>query len=82
MTKLVAVIAFTLMCGPAFAQDTGPAPQTGMEHPGMTKGAREDGSMKPNVGTTGMNRNGKGTMKKDMSKDGSASGMSKDGMKK
>ena len=43
MKRLIAVAAFSLMCGSAFAQNTGPAPQTGMEKPGMTNGAKEDG---------------------------------------
>src|SRR5437879_5633596 len=50
MKRLIAVAAFSLMCGSAFAQNNGPAPQTGMEKPGMTNGAKEDGSMD----TTGM----------------------------
>ena len=36
--------------GSAFAQNIGPAPQTGMEKPGVTNGAKPDGSMD----TTGM----------------------------
>ena len=48
---------------PKEAQNTGPAPQTGMEKPGMTNGAKEDGSMD----TTGM-RATKGNIKRD--KDG------------
>ena len=38
------------MCGSAFAQNTGAAPQTGMEKPGTTNDAKPDGSMD----TTGM----------------------------
>ena len=53
----------TLLCGPAFAQNTGPAPQTGMEKPGTTSGAKPDGSMD----TTGMSAT-KGNIKRD--KDG------------
>ena len=63
MKKLVTVTAVTLLCGPAFAQNTGPAPQTGMEKPGMTNGARENGSMD----TTGMSVT-KGNIKRE--KDG------------
>ena len=37
MKKLVTVTAVTLLCGSAFAQNTGPTPQTGMEKPGTTK---------------------------------------------
>ena len=33
MKKLITVTALTLLCGSAFAQNTGPAPQTGMEKP-------------------------------------------------
>ena len=50
MKKAIAIAAFTVVCGAAFAQNAGPAPQTGMEKPGMTNGAKEDGSMD----TTGM----------------------------
>ena len=39
MKRLVAVAALFLLCGSALAQNTGPAPQTGMEKPGMTNGA-------------------------------------------
>ena len=63
MKKLIAVTAFALISGAAFAQNTGPAPQTGMEKPGMTNGARPDGSMD----TTGMSST-KGNIKRD--KDG------------
>ena len=75
MKKLIAVTAFTLMCGSAFAQVTGPAPQTGMEKPGMTNGAKENGAMD----TTGMSAT-KGNIKRD--KDGSPAADKKDGMKK
>jgi hypothetical protein len=44
-------------------QNTGPAPQTGMEKPGTTNGAKPDGSMD----TTGMSAT-KGNIKRD--KDG------------
>ena len=64
MKRLVAVAAFSMMCGPAFAQNTGPAPQAGMEKPGMTNGAGESGAMD----TTGMSSN-KGNIKRE--KDGS-----------
>ena len=63
MKRLIAVAAFSLMCGSAFAQNNGPAPQTGMEKPGMTNGAKEDGSMD----TTGMSAT-TGNIKRD--KDG------------
>ena len=63
MKKLVAVTAVFLLCGSAFAQNTGPAPQTGMEKPGMTNGAKENGAMD----TTGMSVT-KGNIKRD--KDG------------
>ena len=60
MKKLVAVVAFALISGGVFAQNTGPAPQTGMEKPGTTNGARPDGSMD----TTGMSST-KGNIKRD-----------------
>ena len=63
MKKLIAVSALTLLCGSAFAQNTGPAPQTGMEKPGTTNGAKPDGSMD----TTGMSAT-TGNIKRD--KDG------------
>jgi hypothetical protein len=52
-----------LLSGSAFAQNTGPAPQTGMEKPGTTNGAKPDSSMD----TTGMSAT-KGNIKR--SKDG------------
>jgi pentapeptide MXKDX repeat protein len=53
---LIATAALSLVCGPAFAQSTGPAPQQdNMTKPGMTKGSMEKE-------TTGMNNNG---LKKD-----------------
>ena len=63
MKKLIAVATLALLCGSAFAQNTGPAPQTGMEKPGTTSGAKPDGSMD----TTGMSAT-KGNIKRD--KDG------------
>ena len=45
MKKRITVAALALLCGSAFAQNTGPAPQTGMEKPGTTNGAKPDGSM-------------------------------------
>ena len=63
MKKFFTVTALTLLCGSAFAQNTGPAPQTGMEKPGMTNGAKENGAMD----TTGMSTT-KGNIKRD--KDG------------
>ncbi|WP_161491916.1 hypothetical protein [Bradyrhizobium centrolobii] len=41
MDKVLAVAALTLICGSAFARNTGPAPQTGMERPENTNGATE-----------------------------------------
>ena len=75
MKKLIAVTAFALMCGAAFAQNTGPAPQTGMEKPGTTNGAKPDGSMD----TTGMSST-KGNIKRD--KDGAPNPAKRDEMKK
>jgi hypothetical protein len=63
MKKFIAAGAFALMCGSAFAQNSGPAPQTGMEKPGMTNGAKQNGSMD----TTGMSAT-KGNIKRE--KDG------------
>ncbi|MBT1510947.1 hypothetical protein KIP88_10565 [Bradyrhizobium sp. SRL28] len=63
MRKLITVTALTLLCGSAFAQNTGPAPQTGMEKPGTTNGAKPDGSMD----RTGISAT-KGNIKRD--KDG------------
>jgi hypothetical protein len=64
MKKLVATLIF--LSTPAFAQNAGPAPQTGMEKPGMTNGAKESGAMD----TTGMSTT-KGNTKKE--KDGAPS---------
>ena len=50
MKEFTIAAALVLLCGPAFAQNTGPAPQTGMEKPGMTEAAKESGAMD----TTGM----------------------------
>jgi hypothetical protein len=75
MKKLIAVTAFALMFGPASAQNTGPAPQTGMERPGTTDGAKPDGSMD----TTGMSST-KGNIKRD--KDGAPAPVKQDDMKK
>jgi len=63
MKTFITVIVLTLLCGSAFAQNTGPAPQTGMEKPGTTSGAKPDGSMD----TTGMGT-AKGNIKRE--KDG------------
>ena len=90
MRKIALATAMTLMCSTAFAQGTGPAPQTdtmnkpGMSNGGVNNGTMDNGSMdKGSKGsmnnTTGMNRD---KMKKDMSKDGSPSAMKKDGMSK
>jgi pentapeptide MXKDX repeat protein len=85
MRKIAIATAMTLMCSTAFAQGTGPAPQTDtMNKPGMSNGTMDNGSMGKDTrgsmkNTTGMNKdNGK----KDMSKDGSPSAMKKDGMSK
>ena len=66
MKTLIVVTALSLVSGSAFAQNTGPAPQTGMEKPGMTDGAKQNGSMN----TTGMSA-AKGNIKRD--KDGAPS---------
>ncbi|WP_407112585.1 hypothetical protein [Bradyrhizobium sp. LMG 9283] len=51
MKALIVAIAFAAMSGPVIAQNTGPAPQSGMERPENTNGATEKGTMD----TTGMN---------------------------
>ena len=60
MKTFFAVIAFSLISTLTFAQNNGPAPQSDMEKPGMTNGARKDGSMD----TTGMSAT-KGNIKRD-----------------
>lgn len=75
MKKLIAVTTFALISGAAFAQNAGPAPQTGMEKPGMTKGAKPDGSMD----TTGMSST-KGNIKRD--KDGAPAPVKQNDTKK
>jgi hypothetical protein len=67
---LIATTALTLMCGSAFAQNTGPAPQQdNMTKPGMTNNSTEKrGSMEKgtSVGagtSTGMNSTGTATNK-------------------
>jgi hypothetical protein len=75
MKKLIAVTAFALICGAASAQNAGPAPQTGMEKPGTTNGAKPDGSMD----TTGMG-NTKGNIKRE--KDGAPAPVKQDDTKK
>jgi len=53
MKTLIAAIAFAAISGQVIAQNTGPAPQAGMERPENTNGATEKGTMD----TTGMNVN-------------------------
>ena len=84
MKKVLIAAAVSLMCGSAFAQGTGPTPQTdNMTKPGMTNGTMDNGSMEKGSmnNTTGMSKN---NMKKDMSKDGAPSANTKknDGMSK
>ena len=89
MKKLIAVAALTLMCGSAFAQNTG-APanaQSDMNKPGMNnmeKGSMKSGTMNNGTmnNTTGMANDNKGKPDKEMSKDGAPSAGSKDMMKK
>ena len=68
MKALVAIVATILVAGPAFAQDRGPAPQTGKEHPEVLKGAKESGAMDTTMDhgkrTTGMNKKSKDAVKK------------------
>ncbi|MBR0719575.1 hypothetical protein [Bradyrhizobium liaoningense] len=63
MGKLIAALLF--LSAPAFAQNSGPLPQTGMEHPDVLKGAKENSAMDTTKGkgTTGMSKRSKG--KKD-----------------
>ena len=75
MKKFSIIIALTLLCGSAFAQNAGPAPQTGMEKPGVTNGAKPDGSMD----TTGMSST-KGNIKRE--KDGAPAPAKPDDLKK
>jgi hypothetical protein len=58
MRKLVA--ALLLFSAPAFAQNTGPLPQTGLEQPEVVKAAKESGAMDTTKGkdTTGMSKHG------------------------
>jgi hypothetical protein len=60
---LFAIGFLSLIFDSALAQNSGPAPQSGMEKPGMTNGTRKDGSMD----TIGMSAT-KGNTKRD--KDG------------
>jgi hypothetical protein len=84
---LIATTALTLMCGSAYAQNTGPAPQQdNMTKPGATNGSMEKGSMEKGSmekGTTGVNnermKNGTASDSKEGMKNDS---MTKDGMKK
>ncbi|MCP4615358.1 MAG: hypothetical protein GY844_02865 [Bradyrhizobium sp.] len=61
MKKLV--VAFLLLSSPTFAQNSGPLPQTGLDRPGVTKGAKESGAMDTKrdkgKGTAGMNKRSK-----------------------
>ncbi len=45
MKRLIIFTALVFAGGEALAQNTGPAPQTGMEKPGATSGAKPDGKM-------------------------------------
>ena len=75
MKKLIAITAFTLMCGSAFAQNTGARAnaQTDINKPGMNtmeNGSMDKGSM--NNSTTGMSNDSmsKDNPKKELSKHG------------
>ena len=68
---IIASAALALMCGSAFAQNTGPAPQSdNMQKPGMHN--TEKGSMQK--GTTGMNTGTNGMAKGGMQPDASGQG--------
>ena len=60
MNTFVTIAALTLLCGSPPCSEHRPAPQTGMEKPGTTNGAKPDGSMD----TTGMSTT-KGNIKRD-----------------
>jgi hypothetical protein len=75
MKTFFAAAAFSLTCSLACAQNNGPAPQSGMDKPGMTNGAKEDGSMD----TTGMSTT-KGNIKRD--KDSAPAARTKDDVRK
>jgi hypothetical protein len=63
MAKLVAILL--LLSAPALAQDKGPLPQTGLEHPEGVKGAKENGAMDTKgKTTTGMNKRSRKDVKK------------------
>ena len=59
MLAAASTIAFILACGSALAGDRGPLPQTGKDHPEVTKGAKESGAM--DIRTTGTNRSSNGS---------------------
>lgn len=63
MKMIILLAVMSLTAGAAYAQNSGPAPQTGMEKPGTTNGAKPDGSMD----TSGMS-GAKGNLKRE--KDG------------
>ena len=75
MKKILAAVAVVFTCGSASAQDAGPAPQSGLEKPGMTDGAKRNGAMD----TTGMSTT-KGNVKRD--KDGSPAPAKRDDARK
>jgi hypothetical protein len=56
MKKLVVILL--LLFAPAFAQNSGPLPQAGLDHSEITKGAKESGAMdtRKGKGTTGLNK--------------------------
>lgn len=60
MKTLFAAMALSLIGGSALAQNAGPAPQSGMDKPAMTNGAKPDGAMD----TTGMSAR-KGNVKRE-----------------
>jgi hypothetical protein len=75
MKNLIAASAFALRCGSAFAENGGPAPQSGMDKPGMTNGAKQNGAMD----TTGMNTT-KGNVKRET--DGAPASAKKEDVRK
>ena len=79
MKKILIATAVTLMCGSAFAQNTGApaAAQSDMNKPGMANSGKNT-----NSGTTGSGMRKEGMSKDGMQKDNmNQGGASKDGMR-
>ena len=86
---LVTAAALTMMCGAAFAQNSGPAPQSdNMNRPGSTSGRMNDGTGATGAttpgatsGTTGMSTgmSSGGTARDSMNRNTSSDTMKKQG---